>query len=556
MCGLAGIIGPAEISAPKIGAVCGLMHHRGPDNFDSWFSPQFKDGTLAALGHTRLAILDPSSAGHQPMTRGPLTIVFGGEIYNHRQLREKLDGPWKSGTDTESLLALWAKYGEACLPMLDGMFVFAIWDDRARHLTIARDRAGEKPLYWSHSKETFAFASELKALTHVPGLKWEIDPDAFNAYMMLRYVPAPMSIIKGIHKLEPGHILTFDGTSVKTKRWYTWEVNPVTEVSQAGFRNAVDIVESLLIDSVKSRLISDRPLGMFLSGGIDSSLVCAIASKVLKVTPKTFSIGFEGDKSEHERARKTADMLGADHHERIFSTADFERVALTMGATLDEPNGDRSCVPTSLLSATTREAGIVVALSGDGADELFGGYGRYFGPCDSARSYYDKLLCVGGYEWAPEEADRFEHLFAYPNRSTIHARRQLDFHRYLPCVLSKVDRMSMQHSLEVRTPYLSPDLLSIAAQLPTEYLHKGNMGKLILRELAAKYIDRELAGLPKMGFGMPKSVFDMNSQSIMQQVREATPLLNRFGWQRAQNINDLWAIIVFAQWANSFPVKL
>jgi asparagine synthase (glutamine-hydrolysing) len=318
------------------------------------------------------------------------------------------------------------------------------------------------------------------------------------------------------------------------------------------------LVEYMLIDSIKSRLISDRPLGMFLSGGIDSSLVCAIASKVLKVTPKTFSIGFEGDdKSEHERARKTAELLGAEHHERIFGTAEFERVALSIGSRMDEPNGDRSCVPTFLLAEYARSE-VVVALSGDGADELFGGYGRYFGPCDSTRSYYDKLLCVGGYDWSPQ--DRFDHLFQYPNRSTIHARRQLDFHGYLPCVLAKVDRMSMQHGLEVRTPYLSPDLLEIASQLPTEYLHKGNMGKLVLRELAAKYIDRELAGLPKVGFGMPRSVFDGNSGKIYNQLCDAGDIMRDLSFPcpklSPKNMNETWAIIVFAQWANSFPVKL
>lgn len=551
MCGIFGY----NVSFTSTDMSC-AMHHRGPDDFNAVGVDEW------TFGHNRLSIIDLSENGAQPMSRGPLTITYNGELFNFKTLRGKLDGPWQSETDTEVLLALWEKYGEACLPMLDGQFAFGVYDSRSRVLTLARDRAGEKPCYYTFQNGTFAFASELKALTHVPGLQWEIDPDAFNAFMMLRYVPAPMSIIKGIHKLEPGHVLTFDGTTVKTKRWYAWEVNPVTEVSQAGFRTAVDLVESLLIDSVRSRLISDRPLGMFLSGGIDSSLVCAIASKVLKVTPKTFSIGFEGDKSEHERARKTAELLGCDHHERIFGTAEFERVALSIGAKQDEPNGDRSCVPTFLLAEYVRENGIVVALSGDGADELFGGYGRYFGPCDSAHDYYTSLLPVGGADWFPPESDRFAHLFAYPNRSTIHARRQLDFHRYLTCVLAKVDRMSMQHSLEVRTPYLSPDLMSIASQLPTEYLHKGNMGKLVLRELAAKYIDRELAGLPKMGFGMPRSVFEGNSKVLQEAGTMAAETMNRLGGNfsmalsKGGGMNHVWAIIVFAQWANSFPVKL
>jgi asparagine synthase (glutamine-hydrolysing) len=565
MCGIGGLWNNGgDIGPMFLETFAKSQSHRGPDDSGQYAVKVVKDPLdwyTMGLVHTRLAVLDNSHAGHQPMTRGPLTITYNGELFNFKTLKGKLDGPWKSETDTEVLLALWEKYGPSCLPMLDGQFAFAIYDRRDRTLTIARDRAGEKPVYWHYQNGVFAFASELKALTHVPGLKWEIDPEAFNQYMMLRHVPAPRSMIKGIQKLEPGHVLTFDGKTVKTKRWYAWEVNPITQTSQANFKYVVELVEDKLIESVKTRLISDRPLGMFLSGGIDSSLVCALAAK-LGHTPKTFSIGFE-DKSEHERANRTAELLGAEHHERIFGTAEFERVALSIGAHQDEPNGDRSCVPTKLLSEYVREKGIVVALSGDGADELFGGYGRYFGPCDSARQYYDTLLPVGGSSWSPDDADRFEHLFAYPNRSTIHARRQLDFYRYLPCVLDKVDRMSMQHGLEVRTPYLSPDLLNIASQLPTAYLHKGNMGKLVLRELAAKYIDRELAGLPKMGFGMPKSVFDQNGPMIQREWQKALEIgrglhVSGDGIRVPQrpNMNAMWAIIVFAQWANSFPVKL
>lgn len=528
--------------------------HRGPDFC------RIRNNVNVWIGHTRLSIIDTSEAGHQPMRRGPLTISYNGEVFNFKQLKGTLHEQWQSETDTEVLLALWNKHGASCLPMLDGQFAFAVYDERTKTLTLARDRAGEKPLYWTYQNGVFAFASELKALTHISGLTWEIDPEAFNQYMMLRYVPAPRSIIKNIQKLEPGHVLTFDGKNVTIKRWYAWEVSPITHFSQDHFKQTVDLVESCLIESIRDRLISDRPLGMFLSGGIDSSLVCAIASKALGVTPKTFSIGFEGDdKSEHHRARKTAELLGAEHHVHIFNTADFEAQALGIGAALDEPNGDRSCVPTYLLSAFASKS-VTVALSGDGADELFGGYGRYFGPCESASEYYDKLLPVGGTQWCPAEAARFEHLFAYPLRDTIHARRQLDFHRYLTCVLAKVDRMSMQHSLEVRTPYLSPNLLEIASQLPTQYLHNGKMGKLILRELAAKYIDRELAALPKMGFGMPKSVFDASNGRIQLALHGAQQYLDGLGFEISKrmsyNMNHIWAIIVFAQWANSFPVKL
>lgn len=545
MCGIWGVTGYFPEYAIEVNET---LRHRGPDSGGSF------DDDFVTLGHTRLAIIDKSANGHQPMERGPLVITYNGEIFNYKELKSKLDGPWQSKSDTEVLLALWEKYGEACLPMLDGQFAFAIFDKRDNSLTLARDRAGEKPLYWTHQNGTFAFSSELKALTHVPGLSWDIDPEAFNLYMLLRFVPHPYSIIKGIQKLSPGHVLTFKNNAVKVKRWYAWEVEPRHHnITQADFKETVAQVEAALIESIKRRLISDRPLGMFLSGGIDSSLVCGIASKALGVTPETFSIGFEGDpKSEHERARKTAKLLGCNHHERIFSTAEFERIALSIGSRLDEPNGDRSCVPASLVSTVARGS-VVVALSGDGGDELFGGYSRYAAGCGNVAEYYNRLLPVGGTQWAPEFVRSLEPIFCH--RETINALRQIDFNHYLPGVLAKMDRTSMQVGLEVRTPYLSPDILDIARHLPTRYI----MGKLVLRDLAAKYIDRDLASLPKTGFGMPKSVFDGNSGSITEQFASAAMVAANYGYAprpEAIGINEAWAVIVFAQWINSFPVKL
>jgi asparagine synthase (glutamine-hydrolysing) len=546
MCGIWGVWG----GQPNV-SMARALDHRGPDDQGSVWLPNGP-----TLGHNRLAIIDTSAAGAQPMQRGPLTITYNGEIYNFKELREiyNRETVFHSGTDTETLLELWRGYGPNCLHMLDGMFSFAIWDSVASLLTLVRDRAGEKPLYWTHQNGIFAFASELRALQHIPGLSWEIDEVAFGEYMALRYVPAPRSIIKGIHKLEPGHYLTFDGKTVKTRRWYAWEVRPQPDatVSQKGFRDAVDATEAALIESIRGRLISDRPLGMFLSGGIDSSLVCAIAAKRLNVTPKTFSIGFEGPKSEHVRAAQTARMLGCEHHEHMFTTEDFENVGNSIGATMDEPNGDRSCVPTYLLSRFAQQF-VTVSLSGDGGDELFGGYSRYAAPCDSSADYYNRLLPVAGIEWAPHQ--QAGSLFAHPNRHPIHALRQLDFERYLTLVLAKMDRMSMQHSLEVRTPYLSPAMLDIARTLPTGYLMQGNLGKLVLRELAAKYIDRDLAGAPKQGFGMPGSVFEANGKLVQEQWAQAVchPVIAELtgGRLNGGNINTIWAVIVFAQWARS-----
>lgn len=562
MCGLWGVWGDGSLPS----GISDSMHHRGPDDKGIFHCPTSQERAII-LGHNRLSIIDLSDAGHQPMYRNKLAIVFGGEIYNARELaRAHFPGErWRGSSDTEVLLALWEKYQEGCLQLLDGMFAFAVWNADTRILTLARDRAGEKPVYWTHQAGIFAFASELRALKHVPDLDWSIDETAFGEYMALRYVPAPRSIIAGIHKLQPGHVLTFDGKAVTTRRWYAWEVRPQPDAmaSQTHFRATVDATEAALIESMRGRLISDRPLGMFLSGGIDSSLVCAIARK-LGTTPRTFSIGFEGDaKSEHQRAAKTAQQLGCEHHEHIFSISDFEEVASNIGSKMDEPNGDRSCVPTYLLSQAAG-ASVRVAISGDGGDELFGGYGRFLGlpSASGAVYYYDQLLPVAGIAWAPQEAEIAQSLFTHPGRAGIHALRQLDFNRYLTLVLAKMDRMSMQHSLEVRTPYLSPAVLEIARTLPTTYLHQGNVGKLVLRELAARYIDRELAALPKRGFGMPASVFEKNTSLILSQNMDAvkfvlnmpfvknSPICNRI-LDMPQNINSIWAIIVFAQWARS-----
>lgn len=550
MCGIWGTNAPCYR-----GEILEAMYHRGPDGYgtatvDYW-----------TIGHNRLAIIDTSRAGGQPMQRGPLTITYNGEIFNARELAKEHfpNEVWRGSSDTEVLLAMWEKYGTGCLPYLDGQFAFAVWDGSKQLLTLCRDRAGEKPLYWRHINGDFSFASELRPLTNFLFHTWEIDEIAFGEYMALRYVPAPRSIIKGIHKLQPGHYLTFDGKTVTERRWYAWEVRPQPDdaVSQQGFRDAVDATEAALIDSIRGRLISDRPLGMFLSGGIDSSLVCAIAAKRLNVTPKTFSIGFDGPKSEHVRAAQTARMLGCEHHEHMFTTEDFENVGANIGAAMDEPNGDRSCVPSKLISSYCGES-VRVAISGDGGDELFGGYSRYAIPCSSSEEYYSRHLPVAGIEWAPHQTAAS--LFAHPNRHSIHALRQLDFERYLTLVLAKMDRMSMQHSLEVRTPYLSPALLDIARTLPTGYLMQGNMGKLVLRELAAKYIDRELAAAPKRGFGMPGSVFEANGKLVQEQWAQAVrnPTIARLtaGRLHSTNINTIWAVIVFAQWLDSFPVRL
>jgi asparagine synthase (glutamine-hydrolysing) len=594
MCGLAGFLNLDRRFDPEqaqniVRAMAESMQYRGPDMDGQWAS----EDNHCHLAHKRLSIIDLSEDARQPMldTTGRYAIVFNGEIYNFQELREKFEAGgarFRTRSDTEVLLQGYIRFGAALFPQLDGMFALAIYDKVERSMVLARDRAGEKPLYYRNAPGLFLFGSELHSLTQVPGLEWDISAGAMALYMLYRYVPAPHSILEGVRKLEPGCMLTIDGKG-KTfeRRYYTFEVDPEPEATQEKFLQTCDRVEAAMIESLRRRLISDVPLGMFLSSGIDSSLVCALAAKKLGVVPKTFTIGFEGDDgSEHEAARQIARHLGTDHSEHVFGSGDFDSVGRSIGTLLDEPNGDRSCVPTYLLCRFAREH-VTVALSGDGGDELFGGYGRYGAmsgrfeddPKAAISGYYNKALPVFGIDpivqALPEARDVLESeldvcipLFQHPGRDTIHGLRQMDFAYYMPgAVLAKVDRMSMRSSLETRTPFFHQAVLDEAEALPTQYCLNSRMAKLVLREITGRYLPREIALLPKKGFGMPASVFLNNIRAVQAEMNKAFETLKAtrfFGprvkalkamWQ-VDNINAAWAFIVLGQWAEGFPVRL
>ena len=598
MCGLVGFLNfDRRFEAPQaqqiVRNMAEVMNYRGPDMDGYWASGD----NLCHLGHKRLSIIDLSEGGRQPMLdeTGRYVIVFNGEIYNFHDLRDKLAESgvvFRSKSDTEVLLKGYIKYGAALFPQLDGMFALAIYDTQQKTMVLARDRAGEKPLYYRSEPGLFLFGSELHTLTKVPGLDWSMSAGAIALYMLYRYVPAPQSILEGVRKLKPGCMLTIDAKG-KTfeRRYYTFEVDPDAEASQEGFLQTCDRVEAAMIESLRRRLISDVPLGMFLSSGIDSSLVCALAAKRLGIVPRTFTIGFEGDDgSEHNVARNIAQHLGTQHSEHVFGASDFDNVGRSIGALLDEPNGDRSCVPTYLLCKFAREQ-VTVALSGDGGDELFGGYGRYdamskrFGsgtqdnPRAAITGYYGGALPVFGIDpiqqALPESREVLESeldmplpLFQHPGRDVIHGLRQLDFAYYLPgAVLAKVDRMSMRSSLETRTPFFHHAVLGEAKTLPTQYCLNSKMAKLVLREIAGRYLPREVALLPKKGFGMPASVFLNNVKAVHAEMGSAFETLKAtrfFGGRtkalnvmsKVDNINAIWAFIVLGQWARSFPVRL
>ncbi|MBX3464990.1 MAG: asparagine synthase (glutamine-hydrolyzing) [Planctomycetes bacterium] len=539
MCGIAGIVDhqgrwSREELARIAREMADTMPYRGPDDGGTWVSA---DGRCA-LAHRRLSIIDTSSGGHQPFVLGDdrHALTFNGEIYNFLELKQELEAAGHAFTtrsDTEVLLHLLAAHGEHAIERLDGQFAFAHWHTADRRLLLARDPFGEKPLYWAEGGagggRWFAFASELHALTRVPGFDAAIDADMIAEYLALQYIDAPRSIYRHAHKLRPGHWLQVaaDG-SPRLGRHFRFEPRGGVRAMRPRAELAEEL-EAILLRLVRRRMIADVPLGAFLSGGVDSSTVVALMTKALGGAVKTFSIGFENapEETEHEFARQIARHLGTEHHDRVLEL-DVLPLMHHIGTVLDEPNGDSSCLPTFLVAKTAREH-VTVCLSGDGGDELFGGYGRYFATLqdetrladfDAGRQYFgsrmlvhlDEHLAELFGEVPPRTAAMLGSLRRRLQRDPgplLHRMRAYDAAHYMPgAVLAKVDRMSMQHSLEVRTPFLGRELAAFCEQLAVDDCYAagglaGPQGKLLLKDVAQRYLPRPWLDRRKMGFGVP-----------------------------------------------------
>ncbi|MDP9053741.1 MAG: asparagine synthase (glutamine-hydrolyzing) [Acidobacteriota bacterium] len=563
MCAICGILNfdPAEaVDANAIAGMAETLHHRGPDD----------DGFLidgqAGLGFRRLSIID-RSGGHQPIQNEDRSavIVFNGEIYNYRELAASLTASghvFSTRSDTETILHAYEEHGEDCVDLLRGMFAFAIWDRNRRKLVIARDRVGIKPLYYYQNGRFLAFASEIKALFRIAGVPCDVDPEALDQYLSLRYVPGPRTMFRNIFRLQPGHMLVADPSGVRIRRYWNFEFNQ-RSIAPA---EALEKFEHLIEESVRMHLVSEVPLGVALSGGLDSSAILALMSKIRgagggSTRIKTFSVGYEDssaeerESSEFEYARMAAGAFGAEHYEYRLTAKAFEEFIPRLVWHLDEPLADPSCIPLHYISKLAREH-ITVILSGEGADEILAGYNIYgrmlamdsmnrripqmsriapmlakFAPSEKLRRYVrmsgqsieeryrgvckgfgteslNRLIGAGRTKAAEQSIDEIyrAHFRSVAGASPLNRMLYADAKVWLPDdLLLKADKMTMANSLELRVPFLDHRLVEFAGTLP-DNLKIGKDGtKTLLRQAMRGVLPAPIIDRPKKGFPVPLS---------------------------------------------------
>ncbi len=562
MCGITGKLYfdcAHPVDAKLIRQMNSILRHRGPDDEGIW-----TNGPIG-LGHCRLAIIDLSPTGHQPMCNedGSIWITFNGEIYNHLDLRADLErrGHHYRGTsDTETIIHLYEEYGRDCVKRLRGMFAFALWDSQQWCLLLARDRFGQKPLLYAETAEGLTFASEFKALLQDPAVSREINEIALHHYLTYGYVPAPLTAFRQIRKLPPASILFWKDGHISIERYWTLRYTPKLEL---GEEELAERLLTLLREATRMRLMSEVPLGAFLSGGIDSSAIVALMAEVMDEPVKTFSIGFDNQSfNELHYARQVAERYATDHHEFIV-TPDALAVLPELVWAYGEPYADSSALPAYYVAKMTRPY-VTVALNGDGGDEAFAGYDRYLAV--KLAAYYERLplwlrqkLVAPLARRLPEATSRkailrrFKHFVLATNASPVrrYARwltlmsnedkcnlytpewrarmaeldslelleqafsladstdflsriLSADVHTYLPDdLLVKMDIATMIHSLETRSPFLDHRLAEFAARLPSHYKLRGRTGKYILRHALRSHLPDSILHRDKQGFAVP-----------------------------------------------------
>lgn len=547
------------------------MVHGGPDDFGC-YTDQRKG---VALGHRRLSILDLSSHGHQPITFDGLSIVYNGEVYNFKEIRTLLETcgySFFSQSDSEVVLKAYHKWGIECVNRFRGMWAFAVWDEKKEQLALCRDRIGVKPLYWYYNNGMFMFSSELKAFHENPAFDRTIDPDAVSLFLQYGYISAPFSIFKYAHKLEQGSFLIINknGDIKKDRYWHVddyYDSDAGNEFSNKSFDDVADELESILTESFNFRMVSDVPVGVFLSGGVDSSLVTALLQKDKTESLRTFTIGFEEKKyNEADWAKKVASHLGTNHTEFYCSSQEAFQVITQLPEIYDEPFGDSSSIPTYLVSKIAKRD-VKVSLSADGGDEQFYGYNNYslvsrlnnisntpgFGMAkglmrcvnpgfafmlyngmrfmlpkwNDFKDKYNKTRLLMLSKSIMEQYDIAKKFFQHDDivRLGLHDSENhyslvnkklmntitgpdsmmlLDLKTYLPDdILVKLDRATMAVALEGRDPFLDNKIIEYSSKLPMRFKSHHGEGKYILKKILYKYIPRELVDRPKKGFGAP-----------------------------------------------------
>ena len=564
MCGICGYLSKRIITEHELSVMNDTMKERGPDDSGTqlWELP---GGRTLGMAQRRLSILDLSELGHQPMSTpdGRLSLVYNGEIYNYRELREELpEYSFRSNCDTEVILAAYLKWGIRCVERFNGMFAFALYDRESGELFLARDRMGQKPLYYWKSGDQLVFASVLAPIVKCPGFQGKIRKEVLPRFLFQEYINAPETILEDVFKVEPGTVLTWHDAASRMTSYRCWDVSERYEAMQrepvSDFGEAKEQLKELLRSAVRRRMIADVPLGSFLSGGYDSSLISAIAQEQLGSTPlQTFSIGFEEkDYDESPYAAAIAEYLGTDHTQRIIGEQDLLELVSDLPKFFDEPMSDSSQIPTMLVSKLAREK-VTVALSGDAGDEFFCGYGIYdlvrkaqeldgigrlahgvgqlpLGHGKKLEDCYPFRVQVISANRNPKTRTQFgagsyvelagrlvqrseddpllpvnyETEDRYPSENWQITRMLLDMDTYLPGdILAKVDRASMKYSLENRCPFLDPEVMLYSYRLDHDLkYHREKSGwskKYILKQLAGDYFPRELLERPKKGFSVP-----------------------------------------------------
>jgi asparagine synthase (glutamine-hydrolysing) len=623
MCGIAGFVESPTTRSPftpdaaraLVHRMCDVIRHRGPDDEGVFV----EDGV--ALGMRRLSIIDLST-GHQPIHNEDRTvwIVFNGEIYNFRELRRELEAAghrFYTATDTEVIVHAYEQWGKHAIARLRGMFGLAIWDLKSRALLVARDRIGIKPVYYSEKNGRLYFGSELKSLLEAPDLPRDLDADALDHYLSFLYTPRDGSIFKSVRKLPPGHLLTWQGGKLGVEQYYQL---PAGETYKGSEADAVRDLRTVLCDAVRSHLISDVPLGAFLSGGIDSSLVVGLMTETSGARVKTFSIGFDEPAfDELEHARRVARHFGTDHHEFVVEP-DGVGILDRLVSHFDEPFADSSAIPTWYVSEMARRH-VTVVLSGDGGDELFGGYDRYvphprvvafdrYSPRafrrvaaiaadrlphgvrgknflrhvarDDQGRYLDAIRFFSTDEkpsllsrevmaqlsGADPESRLASHFERYAQLPWPSQMMRFDAETYLPeDVLTKVDRMSMAHSIESRVPLLDNEVIDFASSLPASMKIKGDRRKHVLKEVAATLLPADILNRRKQGFGVPLGTwFRGNLRELFADTLLSPASLQRGYFQpvfvrqlvdehvsgKRDHTLRLWQLVVFEKWQQQY----